>query len=270
MMQSASRWSTRAASVAVLALTACGSTTDSLGDTRLPEITLHPLVGPSTYPNVFHDLLGIPQADITKKVNDAFAQLFHGDASNAAIFSTVDPDLGVITDVLHGQVRTEGLGYGMLIAVELDKQPEFDRLWRYAIKNRLTSGPNIGYFPSFCDISLTSSVSCADPFGLEQFTMALLLAHDRWSALSSTTIDYGAAAIDLLNLMRYSELTSGSSATMVASTFDPTAHLIFNQPTLPPTSSDTRPSLAMPAYYDLWQQATGDSFWGDAAAAARS
>lgn len=38
--------------------------------------------------------------------------------------------MGYIEDILNNDVRTEGMSYGMMIAVQLDKKTEFDRLWK--------------------------------------------------------------------------------------------------------------------------------------------
>jgi len=37
--------------------------------------------------------------------------------------------------VKHNDVRSEGMSYGMIIAVLLDKQEEFDRLWKWAVQH---------------------------------------------------------------------------------------------------------------------------------------
>jgi oligosaccharide reducing-end xylanase len=44
---------------------------------------------------------------------------------------------------------------------------------------------------------------------------------------------------------------------------------VFDVPNVS-ASGYTRPSVEMPAYYDLWSQATGDDFWREAAAAGRA
>ncbi|HEY3252608.1 MAG TPA: hypothetical protein VGJ91_01625, partial [Polyangiaceae bacterium] len=40
--------------------------------------TIRPVTGPSTYYNAFGDLTGKTEAEITKKLNDGFQQLFYG------------------------------------------------------------------------------------------------------------------------------------------------------------------------------------------------
>lgn len=244
---------------------------DSLGyddprDAAPDAPVLHPLTGPASYPNAFQDVLGKTPTEITAKISNAFDLLFHGDPTTQAIFFQVGPDQAYIRDTLHDDVRTEGIGYGMIIAVELGKRVEFDQLWRYAKSvAQYSSGSNAGYFSSSCDTP-TSAVPCVDPFGLEQFVMALLFAHDLWG--SGGSIDYATDVRMLFDVMRNKEVHNGGVVDGVTNTFDAATKLVFD---VPNTESATysRPSIEMPAYYELWAQATGDSFWTDAATAAR-
>ena len=97
---------------------------------------------------------------------------------------------------------------------------------------------------------------------------ALIFAHDRWG--STTTIDYETEALELLNVMRHKEDENGGVVDGVTNTFDVSSGLPFTVPTdVAAAQSFGRPSIVMPAYYDLWAQATGDAFWTRAAAASR-
>src|SRR6187402_1184067 len=114
---------------AVLAstLTGCGSTLDSLGtDPDLPGTLLPLTQPPAGYTNTFL-AAGYDSSEIKAKVERAFDQLFFGGAE--AIYFPRGDDLGLILDIWHTNVRTEGMGLGMLIALELDQQEVFDRLW---------------------------------------------------------------------------------------------------------------------------------------------
>jgi oligosaccharide reducing-end xylanase len=254
------------ATVAVLSAGACSSTVDSLGYNGPGGITLHKLVGPATYPNPFHDL-GKSDADIAAKINGAFNQLFHGDPSTQAIYFPYETNQAQIQDILHGDIRTEGMGFGMIIAVELNKQDEFNRLWRYAKGSlEFPTGANRGYFRSSCDTE-TGAAPCTDPFGMEQFVMALLFAWDRWG--SAPDIDYGADALALLDVMRHIEDRNGGVVDHVTNVFDASTALAVNVPD-DTAAGQSRPSIEMPGYYELWAQATGDPFWTRAAASARA
>jgi oligosaccharide reducing-end xylanase len=250
---------------------ACSSTTDSLGYNGAGGIKLRPIHGPETYPNVFRDVLGKSDEEIAEKIDDAFDQLFHGDPSSQAIYFTSGTEQAYIRDIYHGDIRTEGMGYALLICAQLNKRDEFDKLWRFAKENlQVTTGPGAGYFNSVCE----AATECLDPFGLQQMVMALLFAHDRWNGMTAT-VDYAAEVIALFDLMRHKlestdgGIVDGGIVDGANNTFDPETALVFDLPneTTPPR---TRPSIEMPAYYELWAQATGDAFWRRAAGSARS
>jgi len=97
--------------------------------------------------NLLHELLNRSESQIQQKVDSAFTQLFYVDDLQQRIFYPGGPDMAYIEDILHHNVRTEGMSYGMMISVQLDKKAEFDRLWRWA-KNfmQYQDGPHKGYF----------------------------------------------------------------------------------------------------------------------------
>ncbi len=166
--------------------------------------------------------------------------------------------------MLHGDIRTEGIGISVLVAVELDKQDEFDRLWAYA-KAVLEQGPGPaqGYFMSVCD----DTTPCLDPYGMEQFVTALLFASDRWDPTGAAS--YASDASRLLDLLQNKELENGGVVSGVTSVFDPTTQLVREQPAVA-EAGYTRSALEIPAMYELWAQAAGNAFWSGAATAARA
>src|SRR5664280_274080 len=265
---------------ACLANIGCRTSVDSLGYNATSDAayhTLYPLTVPPACPNAFRDVLGKSEAEITAKIDAAFNTLFHGNPADQAIFFQVGSDEADIQDIFHNsEVRTEGIGYGMIICVEFNKQFEFDQLWRYA-KNVLmvSTGSNRGYFASYCDTSSDSSSTtkpCYDPFGLEQLVMALVFAHDRWGSNANDSdagaVDYSTDALMLFNLMRNKEAENGGVVDGVTNSFDATTHLVFDLPDVS-ASTFTRHAAVMPAYYEIWAQATGDAFWTEAANSAR-
>jgi oligosaccharide reducing-end xylanase len=260
------------AACVLLSLTGCGSTLDSLGKdpqaVATPEggtpAPLNALSGPSTYGNAFRDLIGKSDADIAAKIAAAFAQLFHGDPTTQAIYFSMGVDQANIQDLFHGDVRTEGMGVAMIVAVELNKRDEFDRLWTYAkAVLEQTSGPATGYFNSVCD----DTTKCFDPYGMEQFVTALLFAHDRWDPANTTS--YASDASSLLDLLQNKERENGGVISGVTSVFDDGTELVREQPSIA-EAGYTRSALEIPAMYDLWAQASGNVFWTGAAAAARA
>jgi oligosaccharide reducing-end xylanase len=257
--------------LASCALASCTSTVDSVGYNGVDGgIHLRPVTGPKTYPSPFKDL-GMTDADITSKIQMAFMSLFHGDPSTQAIYFEVQPDKAYVQDILHNsEVRTEGIGLLMMVCVELDKRDEFDRLWRYASGVlEYKDGARTGYFQSTCDMAMGTQV-CLDPYGEAQMTTALIFANDRWGSTTGT-IDYGAGAVALLDVMRHKQDENGGIVSGITDTFDAKSGLPFDEPVAWIAAAQIgRPSIVMPAYYDLWAQATGDAFWTRAAAAARA
>jgi oligosaccharide reducing-end xylanase len=256
---------------ALLALASCTSTRDSLGYNGAggaAGVRLHRLSDSRTYPNPFKDL-GKTDKEIADKIAATWNQLFYGDAGLQAIYVPMGADQAYIFDTLHMDIRTEGIGLAMMIAVQLDKRGEFDRLWRYADTERKhQDGPRRGYFASSCDNAAgVSAMPCDDPYGAQQMLTALIFAHDRWG--SETTINYEAGAVDLLTVMRHKEDENGGlKLEGITNTFDTKTALPFHLP-LAAQSDVSRPSIVMPAYYDLWFEATGDPFWTRAAKAGR-
>lgn len=249
----------------------CGSTLDSLGGSTDGASgaagafgTLAEVPGPASYPNAFRDLLGKTDAAIENKLTAAYEQLFHGDPASEAIYVPVGSEQAYLLDALHGDVRSEGSAVGMLIAVELDRQDELDRLWSYARSElKVTSGPASGYFRSFCD----EHEPCLDPYGMQLFALSLVLAHGRWG--SSASHPYDRDAVELLGALRDREQQNGGVLDGIVSVFDATTHLVREQPRLD-SAGYTRSALEMPAAYDHWARATGDPFWHEAALAART
>jgi oligosaccharide reducing-end xylanase len=249
----------------------CGSTTDSLGYDNPGKLL--PLTGPTSYPNPFRDLLGESDSAISSKITNAFNTLFHGAPSykfyeTMADDASLTADQAYVQDTLHSDIRTEGMGLGMMICVEMNKQHEFDQLWTYAKEVlEIRSGSQSGYFPSFCNGADDTPTPCLDPYGFQQFVTALIFANDRWQ--STGTIDYAADALELLHTARHKQEDNGGIVEGVTNLYDAATSLPFDVPEV--SSADvTRPSLVMPGSYALWAQATGDPTWTTAAANGRA
>ena len=261
--------------------TGCTSTVDSLGQDKAPATTdnqvpqsLKPLQGPNTYDNVFQLVLNKTDTDTDGKVDDAFQQLFHGDPAGEAIFgvplcNSKKDDEACIYDFYHVDIRTEGMSLGMLITVELDHQTEFDKLWNYTKRHLAASGTSSGYYNSFCDDPSGGAMGCLDPYGLQMFAMALIFAHDRWATSAVGNIDYEADALALLDVMLHKEEQNGGVVDGITNTFDAETSLVFDEPKVD-RAATTRPSILMPAFYELWAQATGNAVFSTAADASRA
>ncbi len=96
---------------------------------------------------------GHTAAESRAKIEKAFQQLFHGDGQEERVYfetgANENGPLAYITDWANNDVRTEGMSYGMMIAVELDKKREFDALWNWSKTYMLVTdpkNPSVGYF----------------------------------------------------------------------------------------------------------------------------
>src|SRR5512140_1859265 len=69
------------------------------------------------YANLFADLLGKTPAEVKALLDRAFIGLFHGDDATERVYYPVEPDMAYVADIAHDDVRTEGMSYGMMIAV---------------------------------------------------------------------------------------------------------------------------------------------------------
>ncbi len=133
------------------------------------------------YRNLFKEYLDKSDAEVQAKVEAAWNQLFYGDDNFQRIYYPVGEDMAYITDIGNGDVRTEGMSYGMMIAVQLDKQEEFNRLWKWAKTYMYQSeGPDQGYFAWYCAIDGKKLDVNPAPDGEEWFVTALLFAFARW------------------------------------------------------------------------------------------
>ena len=216
--------------------------------------------------NLFRELLGKSEAEIDARLEQTWQQLFYGDEQTERIYYPVGPDQAYIADTGNGDVRSEGMSYGMMIAVQLDRREEFDRLWRWAQAHMLhQDGPRRGYFAWQCafDGRHIDPGSASD--GEEWIVMALLFADHRWG---STEIDYAGAAQALLREMRLKPATAE-----VTSIFDVKRRQVVFAPT-PAASWFTDPSYHLPAFYELWSRwdkdPAGRSFWSDCAVESRA
>eukprot|EP01051_Picozoa_sp_SAG22_P007117 SAG22_NODE_490_length_9834_cov_7.723780_8_plen_191_part_00 len=100
-----------------------------------PAAAQPPAVGALTsgvYRNLFAEA-GYPQAEIDAKLERAFDQLyFRGDPETERIYYEVAAERSAyVTDVKNGDVRTEGMGYGMMAMVQRGNQTGFDMLWHW-------------------------------------------------------------------------------------------------------------------------------------------
>ena len=130
---------------------------------------------------------GHAPAETQAKIEKAFQQLFHGDALSERVYfeagSNAAGPLAYMTDWANNDVRTEGMSYGMMIAVQMNKKHEFDALWNWSNTYMLITdprNPNVGYFAWSMNTDGTPRSTGPAPDGEEYYAMALLFATHRW------------------------------------------------------------------------------------------
>ncbi len=220
------------------------------------------------YRNLFSELLGKNDSEIKSKLDTSFNHLFFGNDSTQRVYYPVGNDMAYVEDVGDADVRTEGMSYGMMIAVQMDRKDVFDRLWNWAnTYMRVKDGPQKGYFAWQCktDGSVISSSTASD--GEEWFAMSLFFASARWGD-GKGIYNYREQAQDLLNAMLHKESESGHDG--VTNLFNSEKHLVVFVPDQR-GSKFTDPSYQVPHYCELWARwAQNDNrFWCDAAEASR-
>ena len=159
------------------------------------------------YRDLFAELDHSP-AQSRAKIEKTFQQLFHGDGQEERLYfetgANASGPLAYITDWANNDARSEGMSYGMMIAVQLNKKREFDAIWNWSNTYMLTSdpkNPSVGYFAWSMNTDGTPRATGAAPDGEEYFVMALYFAAHRWGN-GQGIYNYQAEADKILRGMR--------------------------------------------------------------------
>jgi oligosaccharide reducing-end xylanase len=185
--------------------------------------------------------------------------------------------MAYVCDVLHNDVRSEGISYGMMISVQTDKQAEFDAIWNWTMTHMYVDSPehpSEGYFSWSLKRDGTPNAETPAPDGEEYMVMALYFASGRWGDRGGI-YNYKAWADKILTAIRHHPLKTGQTK------FGPkTVHNMVNEDAkmirfVPNTDSwgFTDPSYHLPAFYELWARwgpEADRSFWAAAADTSRN
>jgi oligosaccharide reducing-end xylanase len=212
------------------------------------------------YRNLFKEYLGKSDAEVQAKIEAAWNQLFYGDDDNERVYYPAGEDMAYIVDIGNNDVRSEGMSYGMMIAVQLDKKEEFDRLWKWTKTYMYQSeGPYQGYFAWHCTRDGIQLDANPASDGEEWFAMTLFFASARWGD-GEGIFDYRAQAQEILDVMLHKEDESSGIATNM---FDREEKQVVFVPITGRLSSFSDPSYHLPAYYELWARwaERDNQFW---------
>jgi oligosaccharide reducing-end xylanase len=175
-----------------------------------------------------------------------------------------------VEDIFNKDVRTEGMSYGMMIAVQLNKKAEFDRLWKWAktfMQHRVE--PRKTYFAWHCRTDGVVLDSTAASDGEEWFVTALFFASARWGN-GKGILNYRAEAQAILDAMLNKEGKPWSDGRIV-NMFNIKEKQVVFVPDIA-AAGFTDPSYHLPHFYELWAR-WGDknnAFWCNAASTSRS
>jgi oligosaccharide reducing-end xylanase len=213
-------------------------------------------------------MLSKSDADIQTKLDAAWKQLFYGNDDTLRVYYPVGADMAYVMDIGNGDVRTEGMSYGMMIAVQLNKKEEFDRTWKWTKTYMYQRDePYQGYFAWHCKPNGEQIHANPASDGEEWFVMALLFASGRWGN-GTGILNYRAEAQAILDTMLHKQDQKSDLATNM---LDAKTKQVVFVPSVGRNSSFTDPSYHLPAYYELWAcWADKDTeFWKQAAQASR-
>jgi oligosaccharide reducing-end xylanase len=214
---------------------------------------------------------------IQAKINAAYNQLLGPDPNKTFYFpagSNANGPLAYVCAIYENDVRSEGMSYGMMLTVQMDKKADFDAIWNWSktyMYHDNPAHPTYGYFSWQMRRDGTAMDEGPAPDGEEYFAMALYFAAHRWGN-GKGIYDYKAAADRLLTDIVHRQPVAaaggggrgGRGGNMVN---EQQAMIRFV-----PNSAFTDPSYHLPAFYELWARwgpEADRAFWLRAAQASR-
>jgi endo-1,4-beta-D-glucanase Y len=225
--------------------------TPTTASTATPDV--RPAFASGVYRNLFAEQ-GYPAVEVTAKIDAAWQSLFTSTDDQRRVYYPAGANdqgpLAYVKDIGNADIRTEGMSYGMMIAVQLNKQAEFDALWNWAkTYMQHQQGERQGYFSwhnredgSPLDLNPASD-------GEEWFATALFFAAGRWGN-GRGIYQYQAEADAILNTMLHKTDTLAASSP-VTNMFDRAAQQVVFVP-VGQAAQYTDPSYHLPAFYELW------------------
>lgn len=213
------------------------------------------------YPNYLAEI-GIGEEETRARVEAAFATIFFDPEENFCHHT--DEDAWCMVDTGNTDARTEGMSYGMMMCVQMDRKDIFDRLWTFSDRYmRMHEGPNAGYFAWSVQLDGKHNAEGPAPDGEEYFAMALLMASARWGD-GEGLFDYSSQAKEILRHgVHQKEMVPGGEPM-----WEPENTYIRFVPGM----KITDPSYHLPHFYDLFALKADEEdreFWRKAAEASR-
>ena len=234
------------------------------------------------YRNLFREA-GHTDEAIAKKIDAAFQQLFHGDPETQRVFywagENASGRLAYLSDINNRDVRSEGMSYGMMIAVQMDRKGEFDALWNWSrtyMYHQDPAHPACGFFSWSMKTDGTPNSESPAPDGEEYWVTALYFASARWGD-GKGIYDYRAMADRLLSDIKNRGVITGPWASRPDRVETDGAQFNLEHKMVRFTPDNRRPdhtdpSYHLPAFYELWARWGPEpdrAFWAEAARVSR-
>jgi oligosaccharide reducing-end xylanase len=212
--------------------------------------------------NLFVTIGGKTQGDVDTKVTTAVNRFF-GIGTGEPATPTADtgyrlyyelpgdPSMAYIWAVDSNDVRSEGVSYGMMLAVQTDLHAEFDKLWKFA-KTYMQYSASSGAWKSYFKWQGTVNGGTINfgnagpaPDGDQYFAAALYLADKRWG--SSGAFNYKQEADNITSAMLNNSATGDGRVPII----NAGANMVVFYP-FGGTAGFTDPSYHLPAFYELF------------------
>lgn len=197
--------------------------------------------------------------DGASKVTAAYKQLFYDPDPEKRICFPFKSDMAYVKDIANNDIRSEGQSYGMMIAVQRNDKPMFDKLWRFAKAHMQHNVPPYGsYFAWQVRDNGNGTVTKLDknsaPDGDIYFAAALLFASGRWGN-GSGTLHYRKEANFILQGMLHREQQNKGQAGGITNMFNARNQVVF----VPQNGANhfTDPSYHLPAFFEYFARYAG-------------
>ena len=211
------------------------------------------------YRNVFAEY-GYTEEAINERVQSTWDALFCDDEATKIYYELGD-DKGYLLDTGNNDVRSEGMSYGMMMAVQYDRQDIFDRLWNWTHSFMyMTEGLHKGYFAWSCQPEGIRNAQGPAPDGEEFFAMALFFAAHRWGNREAP-YNYSEQARNILHTCLHQQQPGFTMWNLENKLIKFVPEVEFSDP-----------SYHLPHFYELfalWANEEDRVFWKEAAQASR-
>jgi oligosaccharide reducing-end xylanase len=206
---------------------------------------------------------GKTATQIDTKLTNAYNQLFKtGDASTQRLCFDYAPDtsMAYIKTIDQNDIRSEGISYGMMAAVEMNDQPLFNKLWKFARINMKQDGyPQQGYFAWQIKLNPNGTLGAKDSNTASDgdiwMAMALFNASGRWGNAGAWPFNYKQEANYIINAMLHREEINGGQPSGLTNMFNSYNQVVFTPKN--GLNNFTDPSYHLPAFFEYFARYGG-------------